>query len=179
MFHSFPSWFRITIRSNLIPRNENHEVRIRFDIGVSCVNNHFSLTFFSPFDIIVSSKMGRRVVSIVEISRTPDEIISFCLMFQKQRERTICLKIKTCVYRIDLTIDGTWIIISDVKMSTDFFTIKTDWLGQTLICFCIATKFVLCHKIWSWTKTLQPINHQIDSINFFLPKISSDGNMPI
>ena len=60
-------------------------------------------------------------------------------------------------------------------MSTDFLWIKTD--RHRLICFCIATKFVLCHKIWSWTKTLQPINYQIDFINFFLPKISSDRNV--
>ena len=69
----------------------------------------------------------------------------------------------------------TRISISDVKMSTDFLWIKTD--RHRLICFCIATKFVLCHKIWSWTKTLQPINYQIDFINFFLPKIFSDRNV--
>ena len=75
----------------------------------------------------------------------------------------------------NLTKDGVRISISDVKMSTDFLWIKTD--RHRLICFCIATKFVLCHKIWSWTKTLQPINYQIDFINFFLSKISSDRNV--
>ena len=65
------SWLCISSQQNLIPRNENHEIRIRFDIGVAGVNNHFSLTFLSPSDIIVSSEMGRLVVSNVETSQEP------------------------------------------------------------------------------------------------------------
>ena len=64
-------WLCISSQQNLIPRNENHEIRIRFDIGVAGVNNHFSLTFLSPSDIIVSSEMGRWIVSTVEKSQDP------------------------------------------------------------------------------------------------------------
>ena len=148
----------------------NHDFGIIFDICVKRVNNHFSLITWQHGEDRQSHKpspctrklfwclwwctwyvTGLRLVKLFEIS-------NFLGNFFFSVLSTVVAS-----YKPDLKEIYNRSISRRCK-NVNWFPQNKNW---HLICFCIATKFVLRLKIWSHTKTLQPINNQIDSIKFF------------
>ena len=146
----------------------NHDFGIIFDICVKRVNNHFSLITWQHGEDRQSHKpspctrklfwclwwctwyvTGLRLVKLFEISNFLGNFFSVLSTVAS--------------YKPDLKEIYNRSISRRCK-NVNWFPQNKNW---HLICFCIATKFVLRLKIWSHTKTLQPINNQIDSIKFF------------
>ena len=146
----------------------NHDFGIIFDICVKRVNNHFSLITWQHGEDRQSHKpspctrklfwclwwctwyvTGLRLVKLFEVSNFLGNFFSVLSTVAS--------------YKPDLKEIYNRSISRRCK-NVNWFPQNKNW---HLICFCIATKFVLRLKIWSHTKTLQPINNQIDSIKFF------------